>query len=59
MKDKGPCIKLAILRNVPNEKDLSQMGSSLALMLSKDVVGNNPVKVLKGWATYESRDITA
>ena len=48
MKDKSPHIKPLTFENAPNGKDLTQMGSILELMSSKDGVGNNPLKVPKG-----------
>ena len=35
-------------------KNLTQTGLTLALMAGKDGVGNNPMKVPKGWVAYES-----
>jgi len=54
VKNKGPHIKPFILKTSPNEKDLTQMGSTLALIPSIDGVGNNSVKVRKGWVTHGS-----
>ena len=58
MKDKGPRIKLLILENAPNEKDLTQM-ARLWFSCQVKMVLANLVKVPKGWVAYGSRLRTA
>ena len=53
------CIELLILKNAPNEKVLTQKGSTFTLMTGKDGVCNNPMKVANGWVAYESHLRTA
>jgi len=51
---KAPISSHSFFENALDKKDLTRMGSTLALMPSKYGVGNNPMKVSKGWVAYGS-----
>jgi len=55
VKDEGTRIKLLILLNAPNKKDLTQTSMTLAFLLGKDGVGYEAVKVQKSGVTNEGR----
>jgi len=54
VKDESTRIKLLILKNTPNKQNLTQRGTTLALMPGKDGVSYDTMKVPKSGVTNGS-----